>query len=1130
MGRSMTETLPPVAQPTTTSSTPATAPVTAVVVTRGSTAYLSTTLEALAAQTRKPMRVVLVDVGDEHDAALAGTFDRAFAMDGAPALVMIAAPGARTFGDAVRRALADGVEGDGLAASWLWLLHDDSAPAPTALAELVRAVSRARSVGVAGVKQLHWSQQGRLLEAGLRTSRSGRRMTDVEPGELDQGQHDARDDVLGVGIAGALVRRDVWTQLDGPDPALGPFGDGLDLSRRARLAGHRVIVVPEAVVRHAQATFFGLRDDPRSRPNARRSHAARRQAVVHQRLTTAPLPLVPVVAVLAVVLGVVRSLVQVAAKQPGLAVDELQAPLAAFARPVAIVRARRTARATRTVRRATLRPLQATWRDVWRQAQDRRLARIEARKVSSAPSELELRELAGITTRRRVTLGATMALLAIVVAVALGPLVSAVLGGARLAGQALVPATSDLGDLWAAATSGWVAGGLGAPGPADALLTALLGPTLLAGGQLDVAVAVILLVSLLLAGWGAWVAAGAATRSVGVRAWAAVVWAGAPALLLGLGQGRLGAVVAHVALPWVAVGVARAVGVQRVDQVLSGLATARRDDEGDGEGPAVDVPTQRPRTDAVLVGAPEPTGSVTAAAGAALAFALAVAGAPVLLVPGVVALLVVAACARRHRLRLVLAVVPALVLLGPTIVEAARRGAAGWRLLVAGPGLPVVAAPTTPLDRLLGVPDDASALVPGWASGIRDVWPLALGALVVLLAVLALLRGAPASRAVRAGWLVAAVALAAATVVVRIPVGFEDGAAVHGWSGPLLSLAGLGLMGAAVVGADRLRERLAHHTFGWRQPLVALLTVVSVAVPLVWLGGWTWQARSGDAVALHAVDRAVVPAVGRQAQTSPDAARVLALSAAAASDSSRTSDASWQLMRGDGPLLVDQAAAVSTRALTGDLREPAAAGADPAAGEVDEIVARLVRGATADVSADLGALAVADVLVPPLGSDAGSGARVARDRLVATLDSTPGLERVTQGASGTLWRTQTVDATAPAAVTAWARLQAGSATGATPVASSRLGIDTTIAAGDDERLLVLAERADPHWHATLDGRALRSVDDGWRQAFQVGASGGHLVVTYDAPQKTPWIVLQGLVLLVTILLAAPVRRRRTGRA
>src|SRR6478735_4992355 len=258
----MSETLLPAGPPATTSSTPATAPVTAVVVTRGRTSYLPTTLSALAAQTRRPLRIVLVDAGDEPDATLDTLLQQTVAAAGGapqPALTTIAVPGARTFGDAVRRALADGAEGAGLPATWLWFLHDDSAPAPTALAELARAVTRARSVGVAGVKQRTWSEPERLLEAGLRTSRSGRRMTDVKPGELDQGQHDARDDVLGVGLAGALVRRDVWDALRGTDPVLGPFGDGLDLSRRARLAGHRVVVVPSAVVRHAQAGYLGLR-------------------------------------------------------------------------------------------------------------------------------------------------------------------------------------------------------------------------------------------------------------------------------------------------------------------------------------------------------------------------------------------------------------------------------------------------------------------------------------------------------------------------------------------------------------------------------------------------------------------------------------------------------------------------------------------------------------------------------------------------------------------------------------------------------------------------------------------------------------------------------------------------------
>ncbi|WP_315096629.1 glycosyltransferase, partial [uncultured Cellulomonas sp.] len=344
----MTDTLQPVDLPTTTSSTPVTSPVCAVVVTRGRTPYLATTLAALAAQSRPPLRVLLVDVGRDADPSVETFLQSTFAGVGGsptPALRLVHTPGARTFGHAVRRALeAD----DAVATTWLWLLHDDSAPAPGALSELVRAVAHAPSVAVAGAKQRTWTDPERLLEVGLRSSLSGRRMTDVEPGELDQGQHDGRDDVLAVGIAGALVRREVWELLGGTDPLLGPFGDGFDLSRRARLAGHRVIVVPSAVVRHAQAGYLGLRstapdsggvpvdrdgDGEDDRADPRRSFAARRRALVHSRLVSAPPPLVPLVAVMALLAAVVRSLGQLAAKQPGLAVDEVRAALAALARP-----------------------------------------------------------------------------------------------------------------------------------------------------------------------------------------------------------------------------------------------------------------------------------------------------------------------------------------------------------------------------------------------------------------------------------------------------------------------------------------------------------------------------------------------------------------------------------------------------------------------------------------------------------------------------------------------------------------------------------------------------------------------------------------------------------------------------
>ena len=1205
------------APPTTSGSSgiPVTAPVTAVVVTAGLTRYLPTTLAALARQTRRPVRVLVVDVGGPDD--VPRLLDEAFAAappGPVPRLTRTTAAGVPTFGRAVGAGLATmDLALSEAATPWIWLLHDDSAPAPDALAELVRAVGRAPSVAVAGSKQRTWTDPERLLEVGVRTTRWGRRMTDVEPGELDQGQLDGRTDVLGVGLAGALVRRDVWDELRGPDPALGEFGAGLDLSRRARLAGHRVIVVPSAVVRHAQAGYNGLRgwsgpqvdldgDGEVDAADPRRSFAGRRRAVVHGRLAAAPTVLLPVVAVVAVLATLVRTAGELAVQQPAVAAAELRGAFGALTRPGALWRARRRAAVTRRLPRRTLWALQASWRDVWTQAQDRRLARREAHRVQRAPSELELGELAGLAARRRATLGGLAVLLVVASAVGFGRLLGPVAGdGARLVGGALAAASSSWGDLWASATGGWVRDRLGAPGPADPLLLVLAVPAALFAGHLGAVVAVLMLGSVLLAGLGAWAAAGAATRSTGVRAWAAVVWAAAPVLLLGVGSGRLGAVLAHVALPWVALGVARAVGVQRVDQVLSGMATVAVPDEafadaagepgpaddlgrpaepdgaeapgpvdeavlGDHRGPATEpghpdefdpadslraahstwaahgrplvstLPTQRPAATPptgvpVLVGAPDPTGSVSAAAGAALALAIACAGAPVLVLPAVLALVVLTVTVPRRRWRLLLVPVPALVLLAPLLVEAGRRGLAGLRLLADPPGLPVAATPAVPWQRLLGLPVAGDPLVPPGASGtVALVWPLALGGVVLLLALLALLRGAPVARGVRVAWLVAVLGLACATGVALLPAVVAGGEIGPAWTGAPLSLALLGLLTAAVLGTSRLNAGLARWSFGWRQMSASLLAVVAALVAVGSLASWAWTAPT--ATSLTASGRLVVPAVAQQEQQGAGASRVLALSADAAG-------AAWTLLRADGTQLVDSSSAVDTRVLTGDLRAPRVADPDPASAEVTALAAQLTHGAGSDVAGRLAGLAVSSVLVPP-ADETDLAAAAARAQLVGRLDATAGLERVTTNETGTLWRVRAVagnaGAPAPDVVTSWARLLPTGAdptdatVAATAVASTGRGVDATIGAGDGVRDLVLAERADPGWHATLDGRPLRAVQDGWRQTFAVGTGGGHLVVWYDPPQRSGWLGLLAVVVAVTVLLALPLRRRRAGRS
>jgi hypothetical protein len=85
------------------------------------------------------------------------------------------------------------------------------------------------------------------------------------------------------------------------------------------------------------------------------------------------------------------------------------------------------------------------------------------------------------------------------------------------------------------------------------------------------------------------------------------------------------------------------------------------------------------------------------------------------------------------------------------------------------------------------------------------------------------------------------------------------------------------------------------------------------------------------------------------------------------------------------------------------------------------------------------------------------------------------------------------------------------------------------AAADGDRRLVLAERADRGWQATLDGHPLEPVavaEDDWAQAFELPAEGGRLQV-WHAPSSGNWTWwIGGVLLLLAVLLAIPSPARR----
>lgn len=133
-------------------------------------------------------------------------------------------------------------------AAFLFFCHDHVVLDPPALRLLVEEAYRSNA-GVAGPKIVDYDQPELLQEVGMSTDKFGIAHPLVEQGELDQEQHDAVRDVFYVSSEAALIRADLFAELDGFDPVMSEIGGDLDLCWRARVVGARVMVVPDALAR-----------------------------------------------------------------------------------------------------------------------------------------------------------------------------------------------------------------------------------------------------------------------------------------------------------------------------------------------------------------------------------------------------------------------------------------------------------------------------------------------------------------------------------------------------------------------------------------------------------------------------------------------------------------------------------------------------------------------------------------------------------------------------------------------------------------------------------------------------------------------------------------------------------------
>jgi GT2 family glycosyltransferase len=784
--------------------------------------HLRRTLAAIADQTRTLDALTLVVCGDD-DAVLAVA-----AASGAESV--ITAPATTGFAAAVAMATLR-VSGDAV-----WILAQDTAPEPDALSRLVGALELAPSVAFAAPKLVRWDDRTEIVSLGVSMTGLGRTVG-LADDELDQGQHDAREDVLGSDIRGVMVRTDAWRQLSGIDRALAGADEGLDLGVRARLTGARVLLVPTALVAVAGDGVAGL-PSPLTGPRRRRRAYASRTAELHRRLAYAPAAAVPFHWLALLPLALWRTVVQLVRKQPERVLPEWGAAATAVVRLPSIARARAGIRKTRSASWAQIAPLRVSQRAMREKLDDGADATTPTRRG-------DLRFFTG--GGAWLVLGALVLSIATFAALAAWPV---------LGGGALQPLAANLAGLWSEAAYGLRASGLDTIGPADpfAAVLAVLGS--LSPWEPSRALVILWLLALPLSALGGWFAATRVTERSLLRFAGGVIWMLAPTLLVSLTQGRPGAVILHLLLPWLFY----AGSVAHRSWVASGAA------------------------------------SILFAAVVACAPSLA----PALVVVWIGALVLTAVLRGRGVARIIWLVIPAVLLAAPVVWYQLRTGN-GWGLL-ADPGLPW-AGPQVAADaagRALlaaGIPTSDLAGWTGFAPDAPTWWVPLLAAPIAVLALLA-----PLTQRWAAGialLVIAALGLSTAFAAVAISVAFAQSLAVPVWPGTGLSLAWLGAMGGALVTLDiGLAPRLT--AARGIATAVAVVALIVLAVPtLTAMARGTALLTNGPASTLPAY----VHAAGRE---DPDVATIVMTPQAEGGVSS-------QIVWGGTTTLNGQATMITTR-------------------------------------------------------------------------------------------------------------------------------------------------------------------------------------------------------------------------
>ncbi|MFJ2368606.1 glycosyltransferase [Microbacterium sp. NPDC087665] len=668
-------------------------------------------------------------------------------------------------------------------------------------------------------------------------------------------------------------------------------------------------------------------DGPAALPSGRTRRAyVTRLAQLHRRLAYAPAIVLPLHWLALLPIALWRSVTHLVGKRPEAVLPEWGAALVAMLRFGAVARSRARIRSFRTSTWASISPLRVTSSELRR--------RLDDGHGSEGGAASELHFFSGG--------GAWAVLTALVVSLAS---FTSLLAWPALGGGAILPLRQTVAALWADAAWGVRGLGLDIVGPADPFSAVIAVVGSIWPGAPSFSLVLLWILALPLAVLGGWFAATRVTDRAGLRIFAGIAWALAPTFLTALIDGRPTGVLVHLLLPW----------------LFHAAVVAHRSWGASGAA------------------------SLLFAAVAACSPSLI----PALLLLWVVGLGITLGSARfRGAVRLLWLPIPAAVLFAPLIFWQLAHGSA--LALLGDPGL-IWAGPAGAADAV-----GRTAIATGFPTADFAEWAdfalLPLGSWAALLCaplgILALCAAiAPRWRAGITLLVVALAGLATAFLAVGVAVSFAQGAPVAVWPGAGLSLAWIGVVGAALVTLDtavslpRIRTAVT---------AIAAVALIVCAMPAL--------------TAFH-MQRSVLtdgPASTLPAYVAAQAAgdqRISTLVLTPQNDGGLSAEVIW----GASETLGAQTTIISTAEET--------RGTDISTLSVD-----LLSGRDFDAPGELAAHGISYVLLAKVPNDEADRARALRTSAVTSIDQRAGFVHAGTTDRGVLWRIE-ADVSAPPALT-----------------------------------------------------------------------------------------------------------------